>query len=142
MAWLTICGETNLETEETLKKRVLSKISTREFTEENVAYIRDVNLEAIEGSASLTDDTLERLRRMCQVWDADLRPFTITSHRKFVGPIIVGAKKLLFPIFKGFLKDFISQQKSFNAEVLSYLTWLSHRIDSNSIDSNSMDSNK
>lgn len=130
MSWITICGESAEGLERSLDERVRAKISSGEFKDENVSYIRDVNLQAIEGSASLSDDTLERLRRMCQVWDADLRPFTITSHRKVIGPVIVGAKKLLFPLFKGFFKDFISQQKSFNAEVLSYLTWLSHRMDS------------
>ena len=125
MSWLTVLGKDAPELAQELEERTAGRMAAGEFSEENVRYIRELDLSAAPGTLTVSDESLERLRKLCAVWDIDLKVFSITSHRRVLGPLIVAAKKLLFPLFRVFLKECIQQQRAFNAEVISYLAFMS-----------------
>lgn len=124
--WLTVCGERAPELEARLLERVEGRIASGEYSWHDAAYISKMHLQASGGRLQVTDKTLEKLRRLCQLWDVEIRTKEISSHRKFVGPVIVAAKRALYPVLRIFLKDFIRQQRSFNAQVISLLTDLAN----------------
>ncbi|MEZ4755094.1 MAG: hypothetical protein R3A13_12495 [Bdellovibrionota bacterium] len=122
--WLKILGESNSELESLLNSRVKAKIADKEFTLDNVCYVDKVDFSLVKGKLNLTDKQLEKLRRLCQLWDIKLRPAEISSHRAFIGPIIVTAKKLMFRLLSVLLKDIFHQQKSFNAAAIDMIAEL------------------
>ena len=126
MSWLKVQGATRSDIASELEERVAQRISLGAFSRDNVQYIKKINL-SISGELSVTDESLERLRKLCQLWDVDFRVSGIRSHRRVIGPIIVAVKKAIFPVLKLFLKEFITQQRAFNAEVISYLAFISNK---------------
>lgn len=123
--WLKFAGEDNLELEKTLTERVKARIAKGDYSENDCKVIQQMRMSVVHGELPIDDYALEKLRHMCQLWDVDLRPRAITSHRKFIGPIIVASKKIFFPIIKIFLKDFIRQQRDFNAATIRMMGALS-----------------
>ena len=113
--WFTITGESDSVFSAALDEKVQSRIAAGEYSAADVSYISKMNLHLTSGSLDVSDKTLEKLRRLCQLWDVSLKNREITSHRKVIGPVIVGVKKMLFPILQVLLKDFIRQQRAFNA---------------------------
>jgi hypothetical protein len=126
-SWLTVAGKSDGDLEAVLAQEVASKIAAGRYTVDNVAYISKVHLNLEPGYLQVSDKTLEKLRRLCQLWDVDIRATNITSHRKVIGPLIVAAKKIVYPLLKVFLKDFIRQQRSFNAAVIALLAEVSQK---------------
>ena len=98
------------------------------LAQEEIHYIEQVDFSPLKKKCSISPAKLEKLRELCALWDVDLKPAKITSHRKFIGPLIVGVKKALFPIVRVFLKDFLRQQRSFNGAVVAALSDVSNDI--------------
>ena len=105
---------------------VEERMRGRAYTPDEAAYVAKVDLSAVKDPLSVSDRRLEKLRRLCQAWDIEIRPVNITSHRRIVGPLIVAAKKMIFPVLRLFLKDFIRRQKEFNAAAIALLAELSN----------------
>jgi hypothetical protein len=84
--------------------------------------IRKLVLSTASGEFVTSPDRLARLRRLCQIYGVRIRPETITSHRKIIGPVIVAVKKVLFRVVEGLLGKTIKHQRDFNAEVVALLT--------------------
>ena len=85
-------------------------------------------LDAVHDRKADPDDpSLDKLRRLCQLWDVDLRCSGITSHRPVLGPFIVAMKKLFYPFLRVFLKDALQQQRDFNAAAVSLLADLASK---------------
>ena len=127
MSWLSIAGADSSDLAAELERRVEEKISAGKFNRDNIEYIEKLDRSAISCELEVSDQSLERLRRLCELWDVDLKTFGISSHRPLIGPFIVAMKTMLFPILRAFLKDFIAQQRTFNAEVISYLAFISKK---------------
>ncbi|MDZ4786195.1 MAG: hypothetical protein SGJ02_08980 [bacterium] len=127
--WLKIEGEFDSSLQNSLQAMVQNRIAKAEFAEQDVDYIKNLSRPVIANKLSVSKERLEKIRLLCQLWDIDLRPSKITSHRKFLGPIIVTAKKAIQPILKMLLKDTINQQRDFNAAVITLVTDLSNQID-------------
>ena len=98
-----------------IEQRCAERIQSNEVYERDVANIRERKLDLIPKNFDVDPIKLEKLRRLCQLWEVDIRVGEITSHRKFIGPIIVQVKKILFPIIRFILKDLIREQRDFNA---------------------------
>ena len=98
-----------------IEERCAARIAANEVYESDVANIRDRKLDLIPKNLYVDPMKLEKLRRLCQLWEVDIRVGEITSHRKIIGPIIVQVKKILFPIIRFILKDLIREQRDFNA---------------------------
>ncbi|MCI5065081.1 hypothetical protein MRY87_05105 [bacterium] len=108
-----------------LDGRVRALMGEGAFSEGDILFVKSFRLPAGSGSLQVSQELLERLRNAAQIWDVSLKPQTITSHRPVVGPLIVAAKRLVFPIIALFLKDTLRQQRDFNAAVLRCLVEIS-----------------
>ncbi|RMG40372.1 MAG: hypothetical protein D6719_11060 [Candidatus Dadabacteria bacterium] len=124
--WIEVLGLHDSALADGVRSDVLSKIEAGEFTADEVEYVRKVSLRPLKGRLEVRGRDLELLRRISKLSEVDLRPAVITSHRKILGPFIVAAKRLFYPILKVFLKDFIRQQKDFNAAVTTMLVRLAN----------------
>jgi hypothetical protein len=113
--------------EQDARRLVARFIDTRDLTTDEIAYIAAVDLRATSDVSRLDNAQLEKLRRMCQLWDIQLRPSSISSHRRFIGPVIVGFKRLLFSAIGVLLKDMIRQQREFNGAAIAAITALAAR---------------
>jgi hypothetical protein len=125
--WLQVMGRDDRGLAAELTARINSKIAAGKFKPEDLNFLSKAELRLIKKNHDFGDDALERLRRLCQLWELDLRPAPISSHRRFVGPLIVGAKRMIFPILRVFMKETIKQQREFNAEVIHMLADLGSR---------------
>jgi len=118
-AWLMTEGSPDGELARTLEQRVEQRIAGGRYTRDDAQYIAKMHLRLCSGLLDVSDETLEKLRRLCQLWDVDVRIRRISSHRRVIGPVIVAAKRLLYPMLRVLLKDFIRQQRSFNAAAIA-----------------------
>ena len=125
-SWITLCGARDQALGQELEDRVAQKIAAKEFTIDNVEYVSKIDLKPIKGKLELSEIELEKLRAMCSLWALELRPISITSHRKFIGPLIVGAKKLIFPIIRIFMRETLQQQSRFNAATIALVAELAN----------------
>jgi hypothetical protein len=123
--WIRYCGDAAPDLENELAASVRARLAEGLFKPEDVEHIRTLPLRIIEKSADFSNDRLERLRRLCQLWYLEIKEGQISSHRRIVGPIIVAVKRLLFPIFRAFFKETLQQQRAFNAEVIELMADLS-----------------
>ena len=111
-----------------LSERVNKRLEAGEYSEENVRYIANLSLPISRGNLEVSDEVLEKLRRLCQLWNVRfLESKEISSHRPFIGPIIVRLKKLLLPMIKTLMKDVIHQQRAFNAVAVQLLAEIAHQ---------------
>lgn len=123
MEWLT----NNSELSSVLEARLRSRIENGAFRHEDIAYISRLSLFPVSDASSISPQCLENLRRLSEIFEIKFEPQNISSHRRFFGPIIVFAKKILFRIFRTVLKDSFAQQTKFNAEVVSFVAQLAAR---------------
>ena len=73
----------------------------------------------VNSDAQLSDKECERLREMAILSRCSLRYLQpITSHRKFVGPIIVFGKKLLWKLLYSQLRKQFEAMEEFNGAVV------------------------
>lgn len=126
---LNNCGAKDSDLETRVLDQLSLRMSKKGFKEEDIAYVRSLSLFPVTDASNIDDGTLEKLRRLCEVWEVQFKTPKITSHRPIIGPVIVFAKKLIFPLLQVFLKEPFAQQRKFNAEVLSLLADLSGRGD-------------
>ena len=64
----------------------------------------------------LTEDETTKMRALCTLSQCQLRPATsITSHRRFIGPVIVFIKKLSWPFIKLHLKETLAGIQGFQS---------------------------
>jgi hypothetical protein len=122
-----VCGQDSPDLVSAAISSVEKKIADKEFNEHNIGYIRDLKLKLVEGGLNVSEKDLEKLRTLCKLWDVELKPSEISSHRPFVGPFIVAVKKLLFPVIRIFLKDSFKQQRDFNAAAVSMIADLMNK---------------
>jgi hypothetical protein len=110
-----------------LEERVQQRLRTDEFKADEIKYVGKLDMRPVKGDLNISESELEKLRRLCQVWDIELRTENITSHRKVIGPLIVWTKKLILPVLKALFRNMIEQQKEFNAAAISLLAEIGNR---------------
>lgn len=127
MSWITAPSIDCLALEAELEGDVAGRVQAGKYSRDDAQYVSKISLSLCrDGGLSLSDARLEKLRHLCQLWDVDIHMKEISSHRPFVGRLIVGVKRALYPIIKVFLRDFIRQQRAFNAEAIALLAELSN----------------
>ena len=92
MKWLS----NHPELAETLSERLSQRIKSGKFKQEDVTYVSRLSLFPISDASSISPSSLENLRRLSETFEIKFEPQTISSHRKFIGPLIVFSKKILF----------------------------------------------
>lgn len=134
-SWLVVMGRPELELSRSLTANVKERIARREFTWQQVRDIAhyptmpQLDFESYDKNVALTLNRaeLDQLRHLCRIWDIELRPERIESHRKFIGPFIVLGKKLFARVMRVLLKDLIKQQREFNAAVITLIAKLNSK---------------
>lgn len=133
--WIeTPASDNSRALEEMLSRKSKLRLDKKEYLAEEVLYIADKKLLGIATPLQISKERLEKLRALCQLWEIQLIPSEITSHRRLVGPLIVGFKRILFPILRFILKDMIRQQKSFNATCVALLIDLANEKNQHEIE--------
>ena len=125
MSWLSVCASEAPELEHKLAESVRLKVQAGKFEQRDIEYLARLKRPLVDGTLAISDQRLEMLRRLCQLWEVDIKQGKITSHRKIVGPLIVAFKRALFPLLRVLLRDFIKQQRDFNSAAISLLADLS-----------------
>lgn len=127
--WLLMHGEPAQALAASLRQRVEQRIAAGEYLPDTIQYFNEVSFRAVPGDLTVSDKRLEQLQKLCQLWDVRLRAKEISSHRKVLGPLIVAAKRVVYPVLSAFLKESFHQQRSFNAAALSLLAELSEEVE-------------
>lgn len=123
--WFLVCGEHDKIASAAVEQSVEDALKAGHYTRDEVAYVSKVQLSAVPARLSISDERLEKLRRLCQTWEADLTWQPITSHRRVIGPLIVAGKRAIFPVLRVLLKDYIRRQREFNAAAIALMAELS-----------------
>ncbi len=116
--WFTVCGQKRDALASSVENAVARAQTASQLSSDEVERVKQLDFSVCKGELNVSDEILEKLRRMCQIWDVDIRVREISSHRKFIGPVIVAAKKLVFPVLRAFLNDTLRQQRDFNAAAI------------------------
>lgn len=118
--WIRICGNEEDELARELGARLERRIAAGQVNPDEIRRVEKLTF-LPSSRLELSSQALDKLRRLCQLWDVDLRCQTIRSHRPLIGPVIVAVKKLFYPVLRVFLKDTLRQQSDFNAAAVSLL---------------------
>ncbi len=124
--WISIAGESDHVVREALARKVADLRAAGKFTEADERHIAHLSFSVTRDGFVATPERVELLRRLCQIYSADVRPQAPTSHRKIVGPFIVLGKRILQPVINAVFGPALRNQREFNAHVVSLLTDLSN----------------
>lgn len=128
--WLEVGGAAAPEMARLVEERAAQRIASGDYTRENVRYVGELQRPAAPGKLDVSAESLAYLRRLCQLWEVDLRPArSITSHRKIIGPVIVAFKRMAFPIVRFFMRETLKQQRDFNAAVVEAVTRIYNEVE-------------
>jgi len=119
--WLQVMGEKDTELRQRAEDGVAQKLAASIYTPDEMERIRRLDASLVDEEIGLDEVALGKLRRLCQIWDVDIRVTHISSHRPIIGPVIVFCKRLFLPILRFLLKDSLRQQRDFNATAISLL---------------------
>ena len=109
-----------------LARRVADLRAAGKFSEADERHIAQLSFSVTRDGFTATPERVELLRRLCQIYSADIRPQAPTSHRKIIGPFIVLGKRMLQPVINAVFGPALRNQREFNAHVVSLLTDLSN----------------
>lgn len=124
--WLTICGAQDEQLASSLAEQVAALRDRGLLSDEERRSIEALSYSVTREGFSTSPERMEVLRQLCQVYSRDVRPHAPTSHRRFIGPFIVLAKKMIFPLVNAVLGPSFQQQREFNALALTLLTDLAN----------------
>ncbi|MEY4668470.1 MAG: hypothetical protein RL518_1169 [Pseudomonadota bacterium] len=120
--WIFVAGESNKEVSNALAQRVADLRAAGKFSEDDERHIARLSFSVTRDGFVATPERVELLRRLCQIYSADVRPPAPTSHRRIIGPFIVFGKRMLQPVINAVFGPALRQQREFNANVVSLLT--------------------
>jgi hypothetical protein len=121
-SWLSVGGASDVELARALFEKIESLRAAGKFSEEDQEHIAQLSFSVTRNGFTATPERVELLRRLCQIYSADIRPPAPTSHRKIIGPCIVLGKKMLQPVINAVFGPALRNQREFNATVVSLLT--------------------
>lgn len=124
LTWIDSGDSGDVALQQRVEKRFADLVARYGLSKHDLDCVRTIDRSVVKDELRVSALQFERLRQLAQLHAVDFRVQGITSHRKFVGPLIVAAKKLLFPMLKVFLKDTLREQRAFNALVVSSLAEL------------------
>ena len=105
---------------EEIKERVRERRASGFYSEDEVRRITQMEIELTESAPTFHDELEEHLERVNDGWDTAAEP-VITSHRKGIGAVIVGAKRLLRRVTRPYITMILARQVEFNSSILHLL---------------------
>lgn len=109
-SWIVIAGTTASEERcATFRASAERRFRQKGFLEKDEQYLATLDRSVMLPEGVVSDRQLEIFRRLCATWYVDLKPPSISSHRRWIGPVIVTGKRLMYrmliPLFSKLLKD-------------------------------------
>jgi hypothetical protein len=120
-SWLSVCGVNDSNLERDLVDSVAQMQSQAGMPTGEAVRVAGVSTAIATGSFTVTPERLELLRSLCHLYSAGIRAEKISSHRPFIGPVIVFVKKAVFRVVSGLLGPTFRYQRDFNAGVIRLL---------------------
>jgi len=105
---------------EEIKARVRERRASGFYSEDEVRRIAQMELEVTEVLPGFQSEIESHLAALNDAWDTTAAP-AITSHRKGLGPLIIGAKRLLRQATKPYISMVLARQLEFNSTLLQLL---------------------
>jgi len=119
--WLEIAGEGASAVAEQLADQVNKLRVKGAMPADEQSRVAKLSTALTSDSFVVSPERLELLRGLCQIYSAGIRAEKISSHRKFLGPVIVKIKQVLFRVISVLLGPTFSFQRDFNAGVIRLL---------------------
>jgi hypothetical protein len=119
--WLYVAGQADAALARRLSECVVARVTSGEMPADEQSRVSKTSTAVARGSFVVSSDRLELLRGLCQIYSAGIRAEKITSHRKFLGPVIVFTKRALFRVMSSLLGPSFRFQRDFNAGVIRLL---------------------
>ena len=106
--------------EQSLRARLLQRLEQDpEYSSDEIARVSDCSPKICDREFALKKDEYERLRVLCILSQCTMSDSSkINSHRKFIGPIIVKAKRILWKIISSQLENTFSGIQEFSSWML------------------------
>lgn len=135
MSWIVFLGSDANQLVNHLQLKLEDKIAGRmpigvingAPTPDEITYVSNLELSIPKAGEDLTEKEHSILRSLCRLSNVELLPFSIVSHRRFVGPVIVAAKRFIFRFLQVLLRDLVRQQRDFNVRAVDMISILSRR---------------
>lgn len=124
-SWVKVCGTFDSALQIRAELSVVNALSTGKYKQSELDHVSAIKKQLLTDK-NISAENLEKLRRLCQLWEVELYPMKISSHRRFVGPFIVGVKRLLVPILRAILGETLKVQREFNATAIGILAEISN----------------
>lgn len=105
---------------EEIKERVRQRRASGFYSDEEVRRIAQMELEVTEVLPGFQGELEHHLAALNDAWDTAAEP-RITSHRKVIGLVIVGVKRLLRLLTKPYITLVLSRQIDFNGTLIRLL---------------------
>ncbi len=105
---------------EEIKERVRQRRASGFYSEEEVRRIAQMELEMTEAVPGFQGELEQHLAALNDGWDTAAEP-AISSHRRGLGPLIVGAKRLLRRLTRPYITLVLARQVDFNSRLLHLL---------------------
>jgi len=110
--------ELSAVSEDALNRRLSN---SDEYSAKEIEEVASFSERLFPPDFEITTELTENFRVLTRHSKVELRPKEISSHRKFVGPIIVAFKSVLFKLMGVILKDTLASQEIFNRYVVKAL---------------------
>ena len=95
------------------------------FDQAEIRHVEDLSKTLFPPNFVISEEHRERFRTLCAFSQTRLRPAReITSHRRFIGPVIVLVKRLSWPFIELHLRDTFRSLAEFNARSVEQLAAL------------------
>ncbi|MCC6933634.1 MAG: hypothetical protein IT292_10340 [Deltaproteobacteria bacterium] len=86
------------------------------YQQEEITKLTNKSARLFPKDFAIDEELCNQLRSLCQLSQVSLKPSNkITSHRKFIGPLIVALKKMTYPLIKVHLDDSFKGIAAMNA---------------------------
>jgi hypothetical protein len=123
-----VCGKPSAELLSELERIADGRMEGGAYSRKSVDDVRALDTMPLKGDVFLSAELVEAFRRLCQLHNVTLLESEISSHRRFVGPVIVFGKKMLYRILRPLLEKTLHQQQEFNAAAIYALGALASNI--------------
>ncbi len=126
--WLKIVGVDCAQLAASLEARSAALVSAGVMPANEIERVAILSTSVAKGAFVVAPARLELLRGLCHLYSAGIRAEKITSHRRFIGPVIVFIKKSLFRVLSALLGPSFQFQRDFNAGVIRLLSDLCNEV--------------
>lgn len=120
-------GKENKDLNKYVNETIETRLEKNIYNVDEISSIKKLGIDLLKNNINISDTDLENLRSLCKLYDNKLQVQGISSHRKFIGPFIVIAKKSIVRILQFAFRGYINQQKRFNAIMIKNIIAMYNR---------------